>query len=135
MIKSRLYTRAYSAAGNAAITAIPSSERRWAIHTLRIQLVADANAANRFIRVRLMDAANQYGQEIESAVITAGLTRVVAIGPIEAGAGSTLDTEWVSLKKPIGLAHTMSVIIDVTNGLVGDALTARLEIEDFASGN
>lgn len=123
--------------GVQTVTIIPGAQRRYKVLEVRVSLTTDATVANRNIRLRHIYTGGEHpGQTHQSPNVAASTTHVMTFGPQEVGTNAVLvDGSTVIWHQPLECTGTGAVIIDIVNGVAGDAWTATWLVKDEASGN
>lgn len=121
-------------AGNVVANLSPGVGKRWLILNGRVLLVADGNAANRYIILRLTDGTTITRAMVRSAAVTLGQTRGLSfadnISPDTAS--SLVDDNAVDIGQ-VGLGTMILEGADqfrivVNGGLAGDSYTAIITV-------
>lgn len=136
-MKSRMFVKTYTCAGNGSFEIQPGARRRWRIHRARFELVTDATVANRHIVITPLDTpslSHVCGEVITGSVRAASGTIRLNINTVQALVGATdTDTDVVRQHEPIVLDIGQTLEVTVTAGVAGDSLTAYVVVEEEQS--
>ena len=128
----RLQITIPATAGNVIYNCSPASKERYMIVSGIITLVADANAANRVIRLIRTDGTNITGEICKTASITAGLTGVLNFGEGGVVQGAVLGgvsgsvNNYLSLVRPIVIEEADQFRVVIGAGLAGDSFSGYI---------
>jgi hypothetical protein len=115
-------------------TVTPGLGKRYLVYEARIELVCDANASNRYIRIIKYNATPTLIHYFAVAsVLVANETGQLEIGPVtyvrgaSAGQGSG-TTDYIGLSAPYIVNETDFLRINVTGGLAGDSYSGYVDV-------
>ena len=123
----RIVKSAASVAGNVATTIQPGAGKRWKVLSLRVKVVADGTAANRYVDLTETDGTDTLLQYCEnSTAITANETKYVnflsGFSSGETDAVQADDLMLTALGTDCLLDGTaLSFVLTLRNGVAGDA--------------
>ena len=118
----RLQNTISATAGNVVTNLAPATGKRWKILRGIIDITADANAANRYILLRITDGTDLIEKIYQSAVITAGLTKQLNFGEMVLfNAGTAGDGfGYVGIQNLI-IESPDQFRVQISGGLAGDS--------------
>jgi len=132
--KIRIIKSLVSVAGNVATTIRPEQGKRWIVMSLRLHIVADANAANRIARPTITDGTSTMLQLIENtAAIVANETKDVewlsgqSYGESD-GVGGNLLMVGTFPNVLLDYYSSLRLILTIVNGLAGDTYDYYLTV-------
>lgn len=125
-----------SVAGNAPGLIAGLAYRKWHIIALRAKLVCDVTVANRQIKLHQKSGAIEYDTVIYGSALVASATGYLTMSNFTGGAAGitrAVDTDWVYCPNGLWalLDNNIEILVDVSNGQAGDALTVSYLYEDY----
>jgi len=118
-------------AGDAVANLSPGTGKRWLVLRGRLTLVADANAANRYVNLRLTDGTNVVeGIGQLSTAIVANETKILDFGEVRfmSGAAIAYDSLGYLGFNPILLEGADQFRIEIVGGLAGDSYSGYVVV-------